>query len=193
VAAAVAACGGGSGAAPTPPPTTGPTLKLQSAASAMRAVNTFRFTAEVVTGTQQVRVGGDFVAPDAIHETVTVGTNTLELVKVGTRTFRRDSATAPWQVVPPAGASPATDPRLAFGTLAGISAVKVEGTAYFFSLNGGTAANLVNGSKSVTGSAVIDGGKIVDLKYQSNSPSVSVHLTYGSFNAALVVTPPPVA
>ena len=44
---------------------------------------------------------------------------------------------------------------------------------------------------TVPDSAVIDSGRIVDLKYQSNSPSVSVHLTYGAFNTAVVVTPPP--
>lgn len=157
----------------------------------MRTVNAFRFTAEVVTGSQLVKVAGDFAAPNALHETVTVGSSTLELVKIGTRTFRRDSATAPWRAVTATSAGAATDPRVAFSTLAGTSAVKVEGTVYFFSLNGGAAANLVNGSKSVSGSAVIDGGRIVDLKYQSNSPSVSVHLTYGAFNTAVVVTPPP--
>ena len=192
LAAALVACGGGSGAAPTPP-LSGPTQKLQTAAAAMRTAKAFRFTAEVLTGTQQVRIAGDFTAPDALHEIVTVGASSLELVKIGTRTFRRDSATAPWQAVPATSARSATDPRGAFSTLAGTSAVKVEGAAYFFSLNNGAAANLVNGSNSVTGSAVIDGGRIVDLKYQSNSPSVSVHLTYGAFNTAVVVTPPPIA
>ena len=192
LAAALLACGGGSGAAPTPP-LSGPTLKLQTAAAAMRTVNAFRFTAEVLTGNQQVRVAGDFAAPDALHETVTVGTSSLELVKIGTRTFRRDSATAPWQAVPATSASTATDPRGAFSILVGTSAVKVEGATYFFSLNNRAAANLVKGSKGVNGSAVIDSGRIVDLKYQSNSPSVSVHLTYGAFNTAVVVTPPPTA
>jgi hypothetical protein len=190
--AALAACGGGSGAAPASAPS-GPTVKLQDAAAAMRTVKGFRFTAEVVTGSQQVRVAGEFSAPDGLHETVTVGASTLELVKVGTRTFRRDSATVPWQAVPTTSSSPATDPRAAFSTLASTSAVKVEGATYFFSLSNGAAANLVNGSTSVTGSAAVDGGRIVDLKYQSNNPSVSVHLTYGAFNTTVVVTPPAAA
>lgn len=145
----------------------------------------------MVSGTQQVHVTGEFSAPDGLHETVLVGSNTFELVKVGSRTFRRDTPTAPWQVAPATSATTATDPRSAFSTLAEAMSVNVEGSTYLFSLSNRAADTLINGSKSVTGAAVVEGGRIADLRYQSNSPSIFVHLTYNAINKTPSVTPPP--
>ena len=120
-----------------------------------------------------------------------IGANTVEVLWVGTRAFRRNSATAAWQVVPPASASAPTDPRTAFGVLAKAAAVHMQGSSYVFSLSKADATGLVKGSSSVTGAALLNGGRITDLTYQAASPAVSVHLTYAGFNATPPVTPPP--
>jgi hypothetical protein len=184
---ALAACGGGDGAAPPP---SGPAQKLQAAAAAMRQVETFRFTADVVSGTQQVHINGEFSAPDSLHETVKVGTGTLEFVRIGARTFRRDSPTAAWAVVPTTSATAPTDPRSAFAVLSKATDVHLVGAGYGFGLGKTAAASLVNGSTQVTGTALIGGGRITDLGYATTSPVVSVHLTYAGFNATPLVTAP---
>lgn len=185
---ALVACGGGQGSAAT---RSGPELKLQAAATAMRTVSTFQFTADVVSGSQQVHVSGEFSAPDALHETVKIGSNTVEVVRMGSRAFRRDSATAAWRAVAAADAPAPTDPRSAFAVLANATAVRLQGSSYLFTLNKSAAASLVNGSTSVTGAALLDGGRITDLSYQAASPAVSVHLVYAGFNATPAVTAPP--
>jgi hypothetical protein len=157
----------------------------------MRTVSAFRFTADVVSGGQQVHVSGEFSAPDALHQTVTIGAKTVEVVRIGARAFRRDSATAPWQVVPPAEASAPADPRGAFEVLAKPAAVRLQGSSYLFTLSQSAGAALINGSTGVTGAAQLDGGRITDLSYQAASPAVSVHLTYAGFNATPAVTAPP--
>jgi hypothetical protein len=182
------ACGGNQGSAPTQ---SVPAQKLQAAAAAMRTVSAFRFTADVSSGSQLVHVSGEFTAPNALHETVKIGANTVEALWVGSRTFRRDSATAAWQLVPPASSSAPTDPRTAFGVLANATAVHMQGSSYVFSLSKANASSLVKGSSTVTGAALLDAGRITDLTYQAASPAVSVHLTYAGFNATPPVTPPP--
>ena len=157
----------------------------------MRGVETFQFVADVSSGSQQVHVSGEFSAPDALHETVKVGPDTLEVIRLGARTFRRDTPTAAWQAVPAARATTPTDPRSAFIVLTKATDVRVQGTSYLFTLTGSTAASLVNGSASVTGTAVLDGGRISELTYKSATPPVSVHLTYTGFNATPRVTAPP--
>jgi hypothetical protein len=157
----------------------------------MRTVNGFRFTADVVSGTQNVHVTGLFSAPDSLDETVVAGSQTLELLKVGSRTFRRDKPNGAWLAVPATSATSTTDPRSAFGTLAGATSVTVEGSTYQFSLSNAAAAQLIQGSASVTGSALVAGGRITDLRYQSSSPSITVHLTYSAFNQSPAVTLPP--
>jgi hypothetical protein len=185
---ALAACGGNQASATTQ---SVPAQKLHAAAAAMRTVSAFRFTADVTSGPQQVQVSGEFTAPNSLHETVKIGANTVEVLWVGTRAFRRNSATAAWQVVPPASASAPTDPRTAFGVLAKAAAVHMQGSSYMFSLSKADATGLVKGSSSVTGAAQLSGGRITDLTYQAASPAVSVHLTYAGFNATPPVTPPP--
>jgi hypothetical protein len=169
----------------------GPAQKLQAAAAAMRSVETFRFVADVVSGPQQAHVSGEFSAPDALHETVKIGPNTLEVIRIGARTFRRDSPAAAWQVVPATKATTPTDPRSAFAVLAKASDVRLQGNTYLFALTTSAAASLVNGSTGVTGAAVLDGGRITDLSYRAAKPVVSVHLTYAEFNATPRVTAPP--
>ena len=122
----------------------------------MRTVLTFRFTADVVSGSQQVKVSGEFSAPDGLHETVTIGANTVEVLRVGTRAFRRDTPTAAWRVVPAANASAPTDPRSAFSVLAGVTDVRLQGSSYAFTLGKPAAASLVAGSTSVTGSGIVE-------------------------------------
>jgi hypothetical protein len=185
---ALFACGGGQG---TTPAKSGPAQKLDAAAAMMRTVSAFSFTADVVSGSQQVHVTGEFTTPNALHETVKIGTSTVEVLWVGTRAFRRATATAPWTVVPPASTSPPTDPRSAFAVLGSATSVHLQGTSYVFSLSKANATTLVKGSTTVTGAALIVGGRITDLTYQAASPAVAVHLTYTGFNATPPVTPPP--
>jgi hypothetical protein len=157
----------------------------------MRTVNSFRFTADVTGGAQPVHIAGEFSSPDRVHETVAVGTSTLELVQIGSRTFRRDTPTSPWSAVTPTGSSAPTDPRIAFGILASADSVSAAGSTYTFTLTNAVAAKLVTGSSSVTGTATVAGGHITDLAYQSKSPSISVHLVYSAINATPAVTAPP--
>jgi len=185
---ALLACGGGQASATTK---SVPAQKLQAAAATMRTVSAFSFTADVVSGSQQVHVSGEFTAPKALHEMVKIGANTVEVLWVGGRAFRRNSATSIWQLVPPAGASAPTDPRSAFGVLGSATSVHMQGTSYVFSLNKSNSTSLVKGSRSVTGAALLSSGRITDLTYQAASPPVSVHLTYAGFNATPPVTPPP--
>jgi hypothetical protein len=153
-------------------------------------VNAFRFTAEVTSGSQIVHVSGEFSSPDGLHEVVQVDSHTLELVRIGARTFRRDTSTSPWQLTTAASSPAPTDPRTAFTALASNSAVTLKGSSYLFTLTNGAAAGLVNGSKSVSGSALLTDGRISDLKYEATNPAVAVHLTYSDFNATPAVTPP---
>lgn len=157
----------------------------------MRTTAAFRFTADVLSGSQPVHVSGEFSAPDSLHETVKIGSNTVEVVRVGARAFRRESATAAWQLVPPANASAPADPRSAFAVLARASSVRLQGSSYLFTLVKSAAASLVDGSTSVTGAALLVGGRITDLSYRATKPAVSVHLTYTGFNATPPVTAPP--
>jgi hypothetical protein len=187
---ALVACGGGSGTTTSPSPND-PALKLQAAATTMRMVETFQFTAEVVSASQKTNISGEFAAPDALHETVKIATGTLEVIRIGTRTYRRDSPTAAWQLVPPSKATTPTDPRLAFTVLAKATDVHLQGSTYLFTLTTSAATSLVNGSSSVTGSAVLAGGRITDLTYKAAKPVVSVHLTYAGFNATPRVAAPP--
>jgi hypothetical protein len=183
----LAACGGGQA---TPAPPSGPAQKLQAAAAAMRQVETFRFTADVVSGTQQVHLNGEFSAPDSLHETVKVGTGTLEFVRIGARTYRRDSPTAKWAAVPAASTTTPTDPRSAFAVLSKATDVHLVGAGYGFGLGKTAAASLVKGSAQVTGTAQLAGGRITDLSYATTNPVVTVHLTYADFNATPRVTAP---
>ncbi len=184
----LAACGGDQQSNTTDPAAA---KKLQAAATAMRTVSAFRFTADVVGGAQPIHVSGEFSAPDALHETVKIGSTTFELVRVGARAFRRDSPAAGWAVVPPANAAAPTDPRSAFAVLATAGTVRQEGSSYLFTLNRAAAGGLVNNSTGVTGSALLAGTRITDLSYRANSPAISVHLTYTGFNSTPPVTPPP--
>jgi hypothetical protein len=157
----------------------------------MRTVETFSFTAEVISGSQKTNINGEFAAPDSLHESVKVGSGTLEVIRIGARTYRRDSATAPWQVVTAAKATTPADPRSAFAVLTKTTDVRLEGSTYLFTLTTSAATSLVNGSGNVTGSAVLGGGRITDLTYKAAKPAVSVHLTYAGFNATPRVTAPP--
>ena len=185
------ACGGGSGTTATNPTPNGAAEKLQAAAAAMQTVETFQFTGEVVSASQKTNISGEFAAPDALHESLKIGTATLEVIRIGGRTFRRDSPTAAWQLVPASKATTPTDPRLAFTALAKATDVHLQGSTYVFTLNTSAATSLVNGSSAVTGSAVITGGRITDLAYKAATPVVSVHLIYAGFNATPRVTAPP--
>jgi hypothetical protein len=186
---ALAACGSDASLAS---PTSAAAAKLQAAATAMRTVLTFRFTADVVSGSQQVKVSGEFSAPDGLHETVTIGANTVEVLRVGSRAFRRDTPTAAWRAVPAANASAPTDPRSAFSVLAGVTDVRLQESSYAFTLGKPAAASLVAGSNSVTGTALLSAGRIVDLSYKAASPAVTAHLTYAGFNTTPAVVAPPV-
>ena len=157
----------------------------------MQTVSRFSFTADVVSGSQQVHITGEFTAPNALHESVKIGAGTVDVLWVGTRAFRRASATAPWQVVAPASTSAPTDPRSAFAVLGNATSVHLQGTSYVFSLSKSNATTLVKGSSTVTGAALIDSGRITDLTYQAASPAVAVHLTYAGFNTTPPVTAPP--
>ena len=55
-------CGGSQGSATTQ---SVPAQKLQAAASTMRTVSAFRFTADVSSGSQLVHVSGEFTANTA--------------------------------------------------------------------------------------------------------------------------------
>jgi hypothetical protein len=67
----------------------------------------------------------------------------------------------------------------------------MQGSSYVFTLSKANATSLVKGSSTVTGAALLEGGRITDLTYQAPSPAVAVHLTYAGFNATPAVTPPP--
>ncbi len=158
----------------------------------MKMANTFRFTADVVSGSQSVHVSGEFSAPNDLHENVKIGSNTLELIRVGSRTFRRDAAAVPWQLATAARSAVPADPRSAFSTLTGVTAITLKGSSYMFTLTDGAAANLVQGSTTVTGTATLNGRWISDLRYGATSPSVSIHLTYRDVNSTPAVKAPAV-
>jgi hypothetical protein len=157
----------------------------------MQSATSYGFVADVTGGAQPVHVSGVFSAPDHIHETVTVGGSTLELIRIGSRTFSRNAPTGAWTAATPTSTSGPGDPRSAFSPLASAMASSAEGSTYGFTLSDADAAQLVQGSTSVTGSAVVAGGYITDLRYQSTSPPVSVHITYTGINSTPAVTAPP--
>jgi len=157
----------------------------------MRSATSYGFAADVTGGAQPIHVSGVFSAPDHVRETVTVGGSTLELIRIGPRTFSRNGPSAAWAVVTPTSTPGPGDPRSAFSPLAATTATSAQGSTYGFTLSDADAAQLVQGSTSVTGRAAVTGGFITDLRYQSTSPPVSVHITYTGINTTPAVTAPP--
>ncbi|MFI5282118.1 MAG: hypothetical protein ACHQ0J_03205 [Candidatus Dormibacterales bacterium] len=182
-----AACGDTASSQPSP---TGPAADLQAAATAMKAVTTFHFTAKVVTGSQQTQISGEFGAPNNLHETAQIGSQYVELIRVGSRTVVRSAPSAAWTVSTAASQSAAGDPRAAFGALGSAGDVTISGSTYTFTLTGAAAASLVQGASKVTGTATLTDGRIATLSYLSTTPPVSVVLAYSSFNSAATITLP---
>lgn len=161
---------------------------MRDAAGAMEAVNSFSFTADVTSGSNTVHITGRFSTPNNLYEMVVVGVSTVELARIGSQSYRRETPGGAWAAVTAASATPPTDPRIAFSSLTGVSDVTVVGARYSFTLIGSAAGRLISGSSTVTGSAVLTNGLITDLSYQSASPAVTVHLTYSAFNTSPAVT-----
>jgi hypothetical protein len=171
-------CGGEDATIPAP---------LQSALAQTQGATTFTFNGTTTSGAATVKLTGEYSVPNDVHESVQIGTATLEFVRVNGKVYRRDSATAAWAA---ATTGIQTDPRTAFALL-GDSAASGSGNAYTFTLSGDAAAKLVSGSTAVTGTATVGNGYITGLTYSSVSPAVKVQLTYTNFNATAKVTPPP--
>ncbi|MGA7912612.1 MAG: hypothetical protein WB682_11210 [Candidatus Dormiibacterota bacterium] len=181
----LAACGNATSAVPP----SGPAQDLNAAAAAMQTVTSFEFTAKVVTGSQEARITGEFAAPNNLHETAQIGTQSLELIRVGSRTYVRSAANTPWA---PATGSPApADPRAAFRVLESAGDVTLSGSTYAFTLTGAAAAALIQGAATVKGTVTLAGGRIATLSYQATAPAVSVDLAYSNFNGAPAITLPP--
>jgi hypothetical protein len=184
----LAACGDTSASEPSP---TGPAADLQAAATAMRAVTSFHFTAKVVTGSQQTQISGEFAVPNNLHEIAQIGSQYVELIRLGSKTVTRFAPNTAWTASTAAGPSAATDPRAAFAALESAGQVTMSGSTYAFTLSGAAAVSLVQGATNVKGTATLTGGRIATLNYQSTTPPVSVDLAYSSFNSAAPITLPP--
>jgi len=184
---ALAACGDTSSSVPV----SGPARDLQAAAAAMRIVTSFSFTAKVVTGSQSAQISGEFASPNNLHETAQIGAQSLELIRVGTKTYTRSAANAPWTLSSGSTSSAPADPRAAFAVLESAGEVTQSGSTYSFTLTGVAAAALIQGAATVTGTATLAGGRILTLGYQAAAPAVSVDLAYSNFNAAPAIALPP--
>ena len=180
------ACGDNSSS----PPVSGPARDLQAAATAMRIVTTFEFTAKVVTGAQQAQISGEFASPHNLHETAQIGAQTVELIRVGNKTYTRTAANTPWTLSSGSASSAPADPRAAFAVLESAGDVTLAGSTYSFTLTGSAAAALIQGAGTVTGTATLAGGRISALSYKATTPAVSVDLTYSKFNSAPAITLP---
>jgi len=188
---AAAACGGSASTHSTA--TTAAPSPLVQAAAAMASLQTYRFSGEVVTGPQQIKLAGEFTAPDRVHETLTVaGVGDVELVLAAGQTYQRVSSGG-WAGVTSGSEHTGSDPRQAFLALGQASVGPVNGNTYTFELRGPAAAGLIGGSSDVSGSAVVDAGRVTDLSYRSaGSPATSVHLVYTDIDTTPAVTIPSV-
>lgn len=188
---ALSACGAEATqeAAQTPAGTPSP---LKAAAQAMQGLSSYTFEGDVAADALKFHVAGSFNAPNRLAETVTPeGATPTKIVVIGNRSYQLNPGSSTWTVGPGAGRGAATDPRTAFNALAQASPLSETGDRYSFRVSGQAASSLVLGSADVRGTATVRAGRIVALSYASETPAVSVDLTYAAFNTAPVVTPPP--
>jgi hypothetical protein len=194
--AAVAGCGGGSdSAAPASHPATSAARRLDQAAAAMQQVASYRFDATVGVGTSQVKLTGEFQAPDRVHESITLtGQAPVEVVFAGNQAFVKDATTGAWRNRVQATAATTTDVRAAFGALTKADSVSRQGSTYAFRVPGDAALALVgtNATTSIPAVAALNGNEISTLTYQPtvDGQKLRVSITYTDVNRAPPVSVP---
>jgi hypothetical protein len=170
---------------------------LHAAVMAMRAAPSFRFDAAIELGSVTSRVGGEFQAPDRLHETVTPPKGSpVELVFIATQAFVKDPKSGAWRSRPSTG--PATsDPRAAFEALNQATNVRLAEGEYRFTLprtataslarlvGGAATPNTATGTATLTGVAI--GRLTIDLP---GTPRAQLTVTYRGLGAAPPVQQP---
>jgi len=169
-----------------------PTASLLQSVRTMEGAGSYQFAGQVTIGVEVLKLGGQFSAPDRIHETLTlVGGQPIERVVIGATTYQR--TLVGWQKV--TASTSAGDPRATFNALAGVTNVHLSGSTYSFELTGTAAAALVTGSDpsaTVNGTITVQSGYITTLSYQSPSGAgTTVSFTYSGVGTTPPVTAPP--
>ena len=172
----------------SPPPAA---TTLRQAATTMEAITSYQFSGRVTIGIESLTLTGQFSAPDHLHETLSLpGVAPVERILIGTATYQRSGTK--WQKV--AAASTSSDPRTTFGALANVSNVTASGDVYSFSVSGPASAELISGtgpSTTITGTATIQGGRIVNVSYRSPAGAgTAVTFAYSALNTTPPVTAP---
>jgi len=144
---------------------------LRQAATTMESITSYAFSGRVTIGIESLTLTGQFSAPDHLHETLSLpGVAPVERILVGTSTWQRSGTK--WQRV--AAASTSSDPRTTFGALA---------TAALISGTGATT--------TITGTATVQGGRIVSVSYRSPAGAgTAVTFSYSGLNTTPPVTAP---
>jgi hypothetical protein len=165
---------------------------LTGAAQAMQGLNSYTFEGDLAADALKFHFAGTFNAPNRVSETVTPeGGSSTKIVVIGDRSYQLNPGSSKWTAGAASARGPATDPRAAFGALAGAEVLSASADHYSFRVTGPAASSLVQGSIDVRGTAAIQAGRIVTLSYASEQPAVSVDFIYAAFNNAPQVTPPP--
>ena len=160
----------------------------------MQAASGYAFSGVVDVASSQVKVGGEFQAPDRIHEFVTSPNGArAEVVLVGSASFVRDPATGKWRRS--AAASTTTDPRTAFSVLQQATGVHRSGAQYLFSLPALATSRLLAGGSAAgpgSGAATLADRTISSLQISVSLAGrpVTVSLQYSAVGTAPPVTAP---
>jgi hypothetical protein len=166
----------------------GTNADVKGAAQAMQELNSYTFEGDVVAAAVKFHIAGAFNAPNRVSETVTPeGGAATKIVVIGDKSYQLKPGSSNWT----AAGGLAADPRRAFTAVAHSDSMSSAADQYSFRISGQAAASLVQGSTRVTGAARVQAGRIVGLSYRSDTPAISVDLTYAAFNTAPPVTPPP--
>lgn len=160
----------------------------------MQAASGYAFTGVVEVASSQVRVSGEFQAPDRIHEVVTSPNGArAEVLLIGSVSFLREAATSQWHRS--SAASAATDPRTAFSVLKQATGVRRSGVRYLFRLPTLATSRLLTGGGAAgpgSGMAVLADHSISSLQVSVSAAGrlVTVSLYYSAIGTAPPVTAP---
>jgi len=182
--------------APGPGASTSRLSTLEAAATTMQGAPGYRFSATVVVATATNKVVGVFQAPDRVQETIdAAGTSPVEAVFTGSQAFVRQAGGKWFRPATPPSASQ-SDPRAAFGALAGAQDVTYVGGWFDFKLSASAAGQLLQAGggppASGTGRAHLSGNGIdqLELNLMRAGRTAVISVAYSDVGSAPPVTQP---
>jgi hypothetical protein len=170
---------------------------LRSSAQAMLVASSYRFTGSVAVGASTTHVSGEFQSPNRVHEVITTGGSTVEVVFVGSQLYLRDRASGHWTRSTSAASSAPTDPRSTFGVLDRAEHVVASGGGLQFTLPAAAAEEIAHAAtgagETVSGTAVTSDRGITHLQFViGTTRPATVTLDYTDIGHGPPVTQPSV-